>query len=338
MNRIGLTMRIVRAEGYPETRDALAQDWAAFLAAALPAVAWLPIPNLGARVVDFARAWELDGFILTGGDDLGKTPSRDDTETALLRYALESGLPVFGVCRGLQFIQRFFGGPVQACAREQHVAVSHPVSFHAVDGLPASPGRIRTVNSFHSCAVTTADLARPLRAFATTADGLAEGIVHPDAPVLAVQWHPERTAPPDPLDVALLEHVFGPRGFADPPATIKPRSPTPLSPSRGGGDANGLADAAGISHRAPTRSGRADDARKREDASEWLGSLPAPLPPLDGERAGVRSENADGSRRRASSAKPGVSHPEKSCATEVRADFNPSAGFETGPLEDPCAH
>src|SRR5262245_1136597 len=130
MKRIGLTMRVASAEGYAEARDALAQDWAAFMALALPDVAWLPVPNLGRRVLEFAQAWNLDGFIFTGGNDLGSAPSRDQTEAVLLNFALQTQRPVFGVCRGLQFIQQFFGGVIWPCGRERHVDVKHPVSFN----------------------------------------------------------------------------------------------------------------------------------------------------------------------------------------------------------------
>ena len=64
--------------------------------------------------------------LLTGGEDPGTSPPRDDTERALLDWAIGDRLPVFGVCRGLQFVQRYFGGELVACDRERHVARRHP--------------------------------------------------------------------------------------------------------------------------------------------------------------------------------------------------------------------
>jgi gamma-glutamyl-gamma-aminobutyrate hydrolase PuuD len=115
MKRIGLTMRVVTAEGYTEERDALAWDWHRFLASAFPDACWLSIPNLGNRVDDYIREWRIDGLILTGGNDLGSAPLRDMTERALLGYALENSIPTFGVCRGLQVIQHHFGGAIRPC-------------------------------------------------------------------------------------------------------------------------------------------------------------------------------------------------------------------------------
>lgn len=79
--KIGVSTRIVAAQGYSEDRDALAQVWGSFLATALPDALWLPIPNLGAdRTVQYCADWGLDRLILSGGDDIGITPLRDVTE------------------------------------------------------------------------------------------------------------------------------------------------------------------------------------------------------------------------------------------------------------------
>ena len=83
MLRIGITMRSSAATHYPEARDALARDWHHFMAQALPEVAWLPVPNLGRAVAGWTANWALDGVILSGGEDRGEDPQRDDTEDAL---------------------------------------------------------------------------------------------------------------------------------------------------------------------------------------------------------------------------------------------------------------
>ncbi|HKX60240.1 MAG TPA: gamma-glutamyl-gamma-aminobutyrate hydrolase family protein [Verrucomicrobiae bacterium] len=206
--RIGLTMRVAQAEAYKEARDCLAQDWSEFMAAALPSVHWLPVPNLGQAVADYARDWELDGLILTGGNDLNESSLRDETERALLRYAIDENLPVFGVCRGLQLIQSFFGGDLQPCSRQEHVGVQHVVRVTANPGRWSPPLEIREVNSFHAWAVPLEGLAPDLRAFAATTDGWAEGVMHADSPITAVQWHPERMRPFASTDCDLVRELF----------------------------------------------------------------------------------------------------------------------------------
>ncbi len=38
----------------------------------------------------------------------------------------------------------------------------------------------------------------------SVADGIVEGLYHPQLPVLAVQWHPERPNPATQFDVEIL--------------------------------------------------------------------------------------------------------------------------------------
>ena len=206
--RIGLTMRVANAQGYDELRDSLARDWAAFMTAALPDVQWLPVPNLGASVIEFAAAWRLDGFLFTGGNDLGESVLRDDTERAILQWALRDRLPVFGVCRGLQIIQRYFGGNLQRCRREDHVGVRHEVKLAPLSSCSIPPPEVREVNSFHHWAVPLKEVPAVLQVFATTDDGWAEGLVHREAHITAVQWHPERLQPFAPHDQQLLRRTF----------------------------------------------------------------------------------------------------------------------------------
>ena len=49
-----------------------------------------------------------DGFLFTGGQDVGSCPERDKLETLLLSKALPSDKAILGVCRGLQFINVFW--------------------------------------------------------------------------------------------------------------------------------------------------------------------------------------------------------------------------------------
>lgn len=148
-----------------------------------------------------------DGVVLTGGDEVdpslygGETrddyavsPDRDETERRLLDAALQSGVPVLGVCRGLQAINVFFGGALEDVNAEE---TTHPPNED--HGVTVTSARLAdelgtetaTVNSYHDQAVTTETVASELEAFAVH-DGIVEGLYHPDHRLAAVQWHPER--------------------------------------------------------------------------------------------------------------------------------------------------
>lgn len=207
--RIGVTMRETQPLSYREPRDALAREWGALLAAALPEAMWLPVPNLGAGVRDYAERWGLDGLVLTGGEDLGACAARDRTERQLLQWCLQAHRPVFGVCRGLQMLQHHFGGPIARIAGRGHVARPHAV----VISMRCCPVPLRsarmTVNSFHAYGIRERALAAPLEVLATTRDGYVEAAIASGPRLAGVMWHPERGRSLRAFDRALLRWTFG---------------------------------------------------------------------------------------------------------------------------------
>ena len=84
---VGITMRVLRDPASGESRDALAQDWAHFFNALFPGRPWLMLPNTGEACPALAQDLGVNALVLSGGDDIGMTPLRDATETALLRWA-----------------------------------------------------------------------------------------------------------------------------------------------------------------------------------------------------------------------------------------------------------
>lgn len=166
------------------------------------------------------RAWfeRLDGLVLTGGGDIapgryhaqagprlsGIDAERDDLEITLLRWAIEAGKPILGICRGHQVLNVTLGGAliqdirthVPHAGRHEapggHSPAWHPVHVRSDSLLCKWIGRTRlTTNSYHHQAVSA--LGRGLLVSAAAEDGIVEGIElagHPFA--LGVQWHPER--------------------------------------------------------------------------------------------------------------------------------------------------
>jgi putative glutamine amidotransferase len=187
----------------------------------------------------------LDGLVLSGGADvdpaayggdpadpvIGDTdPIRDRNERAALRAALDAGLPVFAICRGLQLVNVALGGTLYAdLGRDFSREVSHKLRedaltepLHPVEVVPGSrlsrwlggvSGRL-AVNSEHHQGIRR--LAAPLVATAVAGDGLIEGVELPDHPLVAVQWHPEILWPNDDLALRLLT------GFVE---TCRPSAP-----------------------------------------------------------------------------------------------------------------
>ncbi|MGA2371934.1 MAG: gamma-glutamyl-gamma-aminobutyrate hydrolase family protein [Candidatus Korobacteraceae bacterium] len=198
MKAVAITQRVSVVPAYGERRDCLDQAWTKFLAACglLPVL----LPNVTEAALALCEATGIAGLVLTGGNDLvvlgGDAPERDAVESALLEWAERRGLPVLGVCRGMQVIQQRFGVPLRRV--EGHVTQRQVIQ---VDGKP------REVNSYHCFAAF--DSRPPLGVWAIADDGVVKAVRHSAQPTTGIMWHPERCVPFSPADVALFRQVFG---------------------------------------------------------------------------------------------------------------------------------
>jgi putative glutamine amidotransferase len=160
----------------------------------------------------------LDGLLLSGGGDVDASEfndknhptvhyvnrPRDLMELTLTREARKRGVPVFGICRGMQVMNVALGGNliqdipdeiksllVHDDSQNSRQNLVHEVIIQKGTLLHRILGEDRlAVNSFHHQAVK--ELGNGLIPTAWSEDRIVEGIEIPDAPFfLGVQWHPE---------------------------------------------------------------------------------------------------------------------------------------------------
>lgn len=158
----------------------------------------------------------VDGLLLVGGADIdacryGEDPHpdaepaqtvRDGVEIALVRHAAEAGIPVLGICRGLQIINTALGGTLWQHLPETHGTEEHRRQLgrfagneHPVDLTPGSlaaraAGETRhLVVSHHHQGIR--DLAPGLVSTGYSDDGVVEAVEGERGYLLGVQWHPE---------------------------------------------------------------------------------------------------------------------------------------------------
>ncbi|HEV2675055.1 MAG TPA: gamma-glutamyl-gamma-aminobutyrate hydrolase family protein [Aliidongia sp.] len=197
MKAVAITQRVTVVPAYGERRDCLDQAWICFLAACglLPVV----LPNLAEAAVALCERAGVDGLVLTGGNDLvavgGDAPERDETENAVMDWAEHRGLPILGVCRGMQVIQHRQG--IALTRVEGHVTPRQMIRIE---------GESKEVNSYHNFAAF--DSRPPLDVWAIADDGVVEAVRDPGRRTTGIMWHPERLSPFSPSDVALFRRVF----------------------------------------------------------------------------------------------------------------------------------
>jgi putative glutamine amidotransferase len=133
---------------------------------------------------------------------------RDQTSFGLIKQAVASGVPIFGICRGFQEMNVAFGGSLHQKLHEHDVFQEHRENknlslddqyedSHKVMVTPSGQlskivvANEMNVNSLHTQGVDR--LADNLAVEAVSEDGLCEAFSVIDAKAfsMAVQWHPE---------------------------------------------------------------------------------------------------------------------------------------------------
>src|SRR5215468_5918369 len=174
-----------------------------------------PVPGVASAL------GRLDGLILTGGGDVDPAgygapadprtsrvqPDRDQAELELLAAALAEGLPVLGVCRGMQVLNVARGGTLCQHLPDEagHAPApgmfgSHPVRVAAgtrLAGILGANGDGVDVPTAHHQAIDR--LGDGLVAAAWAEDGVIEAVeasTAGDPFLVAVQWHPEAGTDP----------------------------------------------------------------------------------------------------------------------------------------------
>ncbi len=168
------------------------------------------IPLLAPETCPAELAGCCDALVLTGGydvepkyfneetlfDTVKTDPPRDEFEMEAIARFIDAKKPIFGICRGNQIINIFFGGdlyqdlPEQAGFMHFNSRMRHPVFTEEGTVLRALFGETFRVNSTHHQAVRK--LGRGLKSMAHSVEGLTEAICHEELPIFATQFHPER--------------------------------------------------------------------------------------------------------------------------------------------------
>ena len=187
----------------------------------------LPLDEHASAAERAAAFAAMDGLLLSGGADIDPArygeapngsrnaePGRDALEDEAFSAAMQAGVPVLGVCRGLQAINVFAGGSLvqhldghESAAYPSPEVTRHRLELTSGTRLASILGESSEleVNSYHHQAITADRLAPGLRIAAVAdhsdAGELVEGVesTDPERWLVGVQCHPERTESSPPV-------------------------------------------------------------------------------------------------------------------------------------------
>ena len=193
MKKILLTMREGENNNY--LTDTIDKRWIAFMKNC--SLQPILVPN-NTLILEKLLKDIFDGAILTGGDNiksLGGSDIRDSVENMIISHSIKENTPLFGVCRGMQKIQDFFG-----------------------DTLEKTPGNIienqeifinkkkHIVNSFHDFG--TYQESNEFKVWAKGHDDVVKAIDHRKYKISGIMWHPERIEPYRKYDIKYFKDFF----------------------------------------------------------------------------------------------------------------------------------
>ena len=135
----------------------------------------------------------LRGIVVSPGPG---DPSSAGVSVAAIRVAASRGLPVLGVCLGMQSMAAAFGGAIVRAPTLVHGEASE-VSHDGLGLLAGMPEPFMGAR-YHSLCVDRATLPAVFRITASSeADGVVMGIRHETLPLEGVQFHPESVLTPE---------------------------------------------------------------------------------------------------------------------------------------------
>jgi anthranilate synthase len=147
----------------------------------------------GAEVVTYRNGFPLELLAEIKPDLILVSPGpgrpRDFGVPDLIRHAASAGIPVFGVCLGLQGMVEAFGGELGVLDYPMHGKPSriHHHQAGVFEGLPEE----FTVGRYHSLYAIPEKLPACFEVTARSEDGVIMGVRHREQPLEAVQFHPE---------------------------------------------------------------------------------------------------------------------------------------------------
>ena len=186
-------------------------------------------PHPGIKILNAARVpmalEEMDGLLLTGGNDIAAEylhqpvpdPAvlekadlpRDEWEFAAVKVALERGLPILAICKGMQLLNVALGGTLRLDIPGHNLPRQKSHDVQPLRNDRSARHRFEKVNSSHHQAIERLADGCIAESWCATDDVLEQFRLEDRPFGLAVQYHPERGTLYAPLFADFLGRING---------------------------------------------------------------------------------------------------------------------------------
>lgn len=196
-----VTTRIINASDYYEVRDAISHDLINNLSN--QDITPLLIPNCNIAPKKLFKKIPFNFLLLSGGDDINLDPSkvknnimkgssiRDYNEILYIDFCVKNKIPIIGICRGMQLINKCFGGNLIKTNKKEHVDRPHKILV-LNNNIKIFPQEEFEVNSYHQNIITKKTISQEFAPFMLAGDDSVEGIFHKKHAIIGIMFHPER--------------------------------------------------------------------------------------------------------------------------------------------------
>jgi putative glutamine amidotransferase len=117
-------------------------------------------------------------------------------------FCKEIDIPLLGVCRGMQFINDYFGGKLKNS--EGHAGTNHKLTHTGGGRFSFLTDIFDNVNSYHNYEIDS--MGNGLKVLSRSTDKCIESFEHESLKILGIMWHPERDT--DTADTEIIRRFF----------------------------------------------------------------------------------------------------------------------------------
>ena len=134
---------------------------------------------------------DINFLIIPGGNDvsniLNTSKIRNSIEINLIKICFKKKIPILGICRGAQLLNKSFGGKGTKIIK--HMRTRHNIFFTNREIIKK---KFLNVNSFHNDGIKKNDLSKSFKVLASDKYKNIEMFVSKNKKIIGTMWHPER--------------------------------------------------------------------------------------------------------------------------------------------------